>query len=56
MTESLDFIEPLTDADCTDCLSIIPRIGVRPETARETELMARPKTVTSIFAKPPYEP
>ena len=44
MTESLDIIEPLTDADCTDCSSIIPRIGVWPETVRETELMTRPKT------------
>ena len=44
MTDSLDNIETLTDADCTDCSSIIPRIGVWPETVRETELVTRPKT------------
>ncbi len=44
MTQPLDFNEALTDADCTDCSSIIPRIGVRAETVPETELMTRPKT------------
>ena len=52
MTESLDIIEPLTDADCTDCSSIIPRIGVRPEIVRETELMTRPKTDLELMTRP----
>ena len=43
MTESLDFIERLAEAHCTNCFSIIPRIGVNPEIVRETELVTRTK-------------
>ena len=45
MMESFDVSELSTiEPDSADCSSIIPRIGVWPETVRETELMTRPKT------------